>query len=325
MKGRWLPIGVFAVALGLVITILAAVQGTPGVVAAGSGPEAEASAGWVIECVDCPKSFSGMTDRSLRLDGAGRPHIAYGGDHLYYAWHDGVEWHYETVDGGPGVGSYASLALDGAGRPHKSYYDCYNGDLKYARWTGSVWDIQTVDSGEDVGYDTSLALDTAGRPHISYLGGGEWEYDLKYARWTGSEWHIQTVDSDASDGTSTSLALDAADRPHISYHDEYDDDLKYAHWTGSEWHTETVDGTWYVGEGSSLTLDAAGRPHISYGGTDAPKYARRTGSAWDIQTVDGGANDVRLHTSLALDTAGRPASATRPGGLTTTLTFSSTT
>ena len=31
---------------------------------------------WVIECVDCPKVFGYMTDRSLRLDVGGRPHIA---------------------------------------------------------------------------------------------------------------------------------------------------------------------------------------------------------------------------------------------------------
>ena len=64
-----------------------------------------------------------MSDRSLRLDSEGHPHIAYGGKHLYYAWHDGVEWHYETVDGAYEVGMFASLALDAAGRPHISYYD----------------------------------------------------------------------------------------------------------------------------------------------------------------------------------------------------------
>jgi hypothetical protein len=36
----------------------------------------------VDECADCPKSFAGMSDGSLRLDTGGCPHIAYGGDHL---------------------------------------------------------------------------------------------------------------------------------------------------------------------------------------------------------------------------------------------------
>ena len=93
--------------------------------------------GWVIECVDCPKQFSNMTDRSLRLDAAGHPHIAYGEDHLYYAWHDGASWHYETVDDAPEVGTHTSLALDGDGYPHISYFDESDNDLKYAYYQTS--------------------------------------------------------------------------------------------------------------------------------------------------------------------------------------------
>ena len=68
---------------------------------------------WHIERVDAPKWFEKMTDRSLALDASGHPHIAYGADHLYYAWHDGTSWHLETVDSSCGVGRYAALALDG--------------------------------------------------------------------------------------------------------------------------------------------------------------------------------------------------------------------
>ena len=46
--------------------------------------------GWQTECADCPRQFSNMTDHSLRLDAEGHPHVAYGGDHLYYAWSDGL-------------------------------------------------------------------------------------------------------------------------------------------------------------------------------------------------------------------------------------------
>ena len=91
---------------------------------------------WQIECVDCPRQFNNMTDRSLRLDAEGHPHIAYGGDHLYYAWNDGIDWHIETVDNSQWVGEYASLALDGMGRTHISYYDWSNRDLKYAWYDG---------------------------------------------------------------------------------------------------------------------------------------------------------------------------------------------
>lgn len=87
---------------------------------------------WHIERVDAPKSFSEMGSRSLALDASGHPHIAYGQDHLYYAWYDGGAWHLETVDAAGGVGWYTSLALDAAGHPHISYYDSTNADLKYA-------------------------------------------------------------------------------------------------------------------------------------------------------------------------------------------------
>ena len=145
-----------------VLVPLLALQSTPA-----------AAGGWVIECVDCPRLFSEMTDRSLRLDAAGHAHIAYGGDYLYYARHDGVNWHYETVDNSPGVGAHASLILDGDGYPHISYHG--DNDLKYACQDASGWHIETVDS--DGGRYTSLALNVDGYPHISYHG----HDTLKYA------------------------------------------------------------------------------------------------------------------------------------------------
>jgi len=111
---------------------------------------------WIIEAVDAPKYFSAMGNRSLALDSNDYPHIAYGGEHLYYAWYDGAAWTLEFVDNSPGVGLYTSLALDSNDRPHISYYDTTNFTLKYARWDGVSWIIQTVDNGGDVGLYTSL-------------------------------------------------------------------------------------------------------------------------------------------------------------------------
>ena len=147
----------FLVKLGLLTLLLAplAFHATPAV-----------ADGWVIECVDCPKQFLRMTDRSLRLDAEGHPHIAYGKDHLYYAWHDGANWHYETVDGSPGVGEDASLALDESRYPHISYRDDTNRDLKYTYQDDSGWHIETVDSEGNVGWCISLALDESAYPHI---------------------------------------------------------------------------------------------------------------------------------------------------------------
>jgi hypothetical protein len=106
------------------------------------------SSRWVTTSVDVSKTFMDMRDNSLALDAAGNPHVAYGGDHLYYAHHDGTGWHIETVDAGLQVGAYASLQLDAAGRPHIAYYDQANDDLEYAYYDGAAWQLQTVDADD---------------------------------------------------------------------------------------------------------------------------------------------------------------------------------
>ncbi len=55
-----------------------------------------------------------------------------GGDHLYYAWHDGSSWQIDVVDTETGVGLYTSLALDSADRPHIAYFSFTMADLRYA-------------------------------------------------------------------------------------------------------------------------------------------------------------------------------------------------
>ena len=199
----------------------------------------------MTECVDCPKYLSRMTDRSLRLDAGGHPHIAYGGDHLYYARHDGTTWTYEVVDDSPGVGFDAALALDENGYPHISYHDSSSSALKYAYRDASGWHIEAVDSSSqgDAGYESSLALDGQGYAHISYnfTDYASEEGDLRYAFQDASGWHIETVDSLGDTGLDTSLALDGNGYPHISYDDWGEWSVKYAYQDASGWHVGTVD------------------------------------------------------------------------------------
>jgi len=103
---------------------------------------------WVTATVDQPRTFQDMRDNSLALDAAGRPHVAYGGDHLYYAYRDGAGWHTTAVDSGLQVGVYASLALDAAGRPHIAYYDQDTDTLRYAYHDGTAWRLQAVDADD---------------------------------------------------------------------------------------------------------------------------------------------------------------------------------
>ena len=258
---------------------------------------------WDIQRVDAPKLFSNMTDRSLRLDANGNPHIAYGGDYLYYAWHDGTQWHIETVDTSEGVGSYASLALDVNGNPHISYYDTTNRDLKYACRTQNSWEIQTVVGNGSIGSSTSIDLDENDYPHIGY---SSWDnYVVKYARWTGSIWEIQTVDQLQIGNIPRYVSLVAGrnSTPHISY--VVDGSLKYATWAGESWRIQTiVTYTDSLLWSTSLTLDSNDNPHIAYH-HNGFCYARWTGSGWDNQTVDY-SSDMMGYYSLVLDANDNP-------------------
>ena len=263
--------------------------------------------GWHIECVDCPKCFTEMTDRALALDTNGWPHVVYGGNHLYYAWFDGTQWRMETVDSADGVGRHASLALDSANYPHISYYDAVNKDLKYASWDGSNWTVQTIDNGEDVRFGASLALDSADRPHLVYYD--QTDHKIYHTHWNGTTWIIETIGSTVSwsNWGQASLTLDSQDHPHISY--GVDGWLKYATKADGTWTVQTVDTE--VGSGEiSLVVDANGQPHIGYEAEAVSpheiRYAHWNGTSWEIQTaaqmsVWGGG-----YPSLALDSAKRP-------------------
>jgi hypothetical protein len=76
-------------------------------------------------------------------------------------------WSFATIANDPPAG--ISAALDSVCHPHISYFEQYNGDLKYTYQDVSGWHIETVDDEGDVWpYWSSLALDASSRPHISY-------------------------------------------------------------------------------------------------------------------------------------------------------------
>jgi hypothetical protein len=271
---------------------------------------AQSTATWNIRYVDRGESFTKMTDRSLRLDSAGNPHVAYGGTQLYHMYYTDTIWVREMVDNDYGVGEYASLAIDSAGHPHFSYYDSTNGDLRYALRVGATSYIHVFSSTGDEGAHTSLALDSADNPHISYYD--ITDGDLEYAHWTGSSWVTETIDSAGDVGAYTSLALDAFDNPHISYYDDTNDDLKYAYWTGSSWVTATVDSIGQVGRYTSLALDTGNQPHISYRAVGSLRYAHLTGTTWITKSLLPMAS---YNTSLALDASDNPRIGYHDGGL----------
>jgi hypothetical protein len=180
-------------------------------------PLAPAGAGALTtEAVDAPKLFFNFYSQAIAIDGSGNPHIAYGQDGLYHAYHDVGGWHNETVDSSGGVGQFDSIAIDSSNGVHISYYDEINGDLKYATNASGSWVIDIADGFLDVGRFSSIALDSSGNVHISY-------YDNSYSRpkyvtnKTGS-WISSVVSTTQYTGTHSSLAVDSSGYAHISYY-----------------------------------------------------------------------------------------------------------
>ena len=67
---------------------------------------------WKTIRVDAGKTFRYMTNSSSQLFG-NSPRVAYGSDHLYYAYLDDLDTvQVSTVDDSWGVGMYASLAIN---------------------------------------------------------------------------------------------------------------------------------------------------------------------------------------------------------------------
>ncbi|MFZ2196917.1 MAG: hypothetical protein WAV13_04225, partial [Thermodesulfovibrionales bacterium] len=191
-----------------------------------AAPDQSGSYLWSIQRVDAPPTFANLTDRHLALDNSDRPHMAYGGDHLYYSWYDGSSWRHEVVDAGLGVGEYASIAVDSNYRVHIAYYDAANGRLKYALRENNAWYLQVVDLP-----DLSAAVEPFEVESIQ-----PWEQAER--PWRAPELlETQSTDAVAQTGVGlyTSIAVDSSRRPHISYYDSDNKDLKYARWTGSAW------------------------------------------------------------------------------------------
>lgn len=260
---------------------------------------AQPSDAWEFTCVDCPKFFEDVGERSLRLDSEDHPHVAYGGDHLYYAWYDGARWIYETADSSDGVGRFAALDLGQDDQPHIAYYDSSMQRLLYASRGGSNWVIEIVDPQFPIEWNTivSLAVDHDSRPHIIYGG----DQGLKYAyRLAGSAgWQIETVVS--QDTKFASIALDDNGVPHLAFGHS---SVEYAARGPTGWTIETVDPHAF-GEGS-LALDRAGFPHISYSDAfdnEGLAYLYADTSGWHKEVVT---DEPPWHTSLALDQTDTP-------------------
>ena len=232
---------------------------------------------WEIDHVDVSPRFSNMTDRHLRMDSQGNPHIAYGEGQLYYQYYDGEEWHKEVADTSMLVGMYASLVLDGSDNPHIAYFDELNSNMKYAYRNSTGWHAETVDDSGDISDWTAIDLDPSGNPHIAYSDTADGP--VRYAHLTDTGWIIENVGDPVVTGETPSLVIDETGRPHMVHHDPEVNRLLYSTRDRSGWSTVEVDSG-LCGR-SSLVLDSSGEPHIAYRdlGHDI-RYAHRESGVW---------------------------------------------
>lgn len=255
---------------------------------------------WTIEKADAPKTFYQIYPRSIAIDKYNHLHAAYGGDHLYYAYYDGVKWQHETVDDFPGVGGFASIAVDSKGKVHIGYYDSTFRIVKYATNATGAWNTSVVDDNNSsgfVGYGISLALDLYDNVHIGYYG----DKDLRYATNASGSWVISIVDNAGDVGLHPSIAVDKNNKVHISYRDYNNEDLKYASDASGKWDISIIDSDSVMGD-TSIAVDSGNKVHISYrGGTkNNLRYVTNASGSWDITIVDP-TEDVGSNTSIAID------------------------
>jgi hypothetical protein len=275
-------------------------------------------ASWTLYTVDGPKYFTNMRDRSLVYDTNGKPHVAYGGEHLYYAFFNGSNWEKTIVDPSPQVGQYASLALDADNNPRIAYYDAANRALKFAYRNNNIWFVQTIENAPTV-VSISPVSEEVYDPVNARLLFDPGSFQNNY-----SEDGIAAVNEQNSAGMYTSITI-AKSEPernvvHISYYSREGADgiLKYARWDGLSWTIEDVDFNntpskeYDVGQWTSIALDADHNPVISYMSEkhDNLKYAHYDGTDWELVNVSEelGTEDLweGSFTSLVFDGSGNP-------------------
>jgi hypothetical protein len=287
-------------------------------------------------CTDAANWQSSVIDRggrssSLKVDGAGRRHLAYYGasNELRYATcaeqcESPASWAIATIDPGITGDSRVSLALDGSGAVHVAYYDAAVPFLKYALCPADCgdainWGVTLPDLPGAIGREVSLAIDPQGQLHLvasDQLNG------LGYASCAsdclGDGWQSATIDATNGAAESSALAVGRDGRLHVAYQPGDTDDLRYASCGGvclepAAWTTTIVHPVPDAGEFAAIAVDEVDRLYLTYwvasAGTERLSLATcATGcteaASWQSTTIDGG-GPLGRYNAVAVDATGR--------------------
>lgn len=266
---------------------------------------------WTNYRLDSPKYAinRNQNNSDILLDDQGYPHVAYGADHLYYAWYDGAKWQNEIVDNAWGVGRHASLSFDNSGNPQISYYDASNYDIKIAHKMGKNWQISTTNFEiknifrDDVGI-ADMVIDRNGYIHISYFTFDN-EDLLKYSIYDGNYWFTTNV-SNNSISSQIRLVLDHNGLPHLLYMDNIDNTyvLKHAWHDITTWRIEQVHlESIFSYSNFSLTIDQENNPNIICFDSDRLTYIKKENNNWQAKIVTQ--NHISM-ASINLDSYNNP-------------------
>lgn len=245
------------------------------------------------------------TKPEVRLDTAGRPHVAYmieafdGG--VFHGFKVDGQWAIETVSEG-----YFYAPLDMTIGPeddiHIAYHDHDNEDIVYALNSGVDWALEIIAHPGHDGWDGRIALGPSGEVHIVSIDPSQFgsSSGIEWARRGFGNWQVEEIGSGRIPYEfGVALAVSDDGRLHVVYHDGGSGlnatspgaDLFYAVLSDGDWDIQQVDIEGDVGKFPSIVLDSAGLPHITYldrTGERAGriKYASHDGTRWNFDIVD---------------------------------------
>ena len=246
----------------------------------------------------------------LRIDAAGRPHLAYEqpvNQEIRQAIKTGGHWQTEPAAAwGRMADVSASFALDEQGGAHLSTFQIdVSPAFRYSTDAAGNWSTAGIDQAAFVGVDSEIAVDAAGQVHILSIDRSAQR--LQYRRGQAGDWTVQTVDTGLGFSHPLSLLLDENGRAYVSYvrgHGAGDWQLVVATNAGGDWDTLLAVPTMsnYCG-GGALAFGPDGRLQLAYC-EDELQLATETATGWENESIRVYPYPMRV--SLAVDANGSP-------------------
>lgn len=222
-------------------------------------------------------------------DHAGNPPEMYT---LRFAWRNGSQWQWTTVDTSAGSDTSMRRGTDGL---YQIAYETWYG-LGYAVGSGQSWNVSSVDIAPSiVPTQVSMTLDSHQRPHIAYMNlanGGD--YSMRYTHWNGSQWVHDSAEllltgiwTPTIGFSNTWLQLDRNDVPHIAFAQPMDTinawgPIRYATLQNGTWTYENlgVDGV-----DPSLAIGTDNQPRMLFNSNTGITYAYKNASGWHFEDL----------------------------------------